>query len=238
MKKPIVSSLLISCVFLAVFKCVAAADDCGSRTRLISVSGTSEISVPADEAILRLAVETRDKDLRIAKSQNDKRAKKVIALVRATGVDEKDIQTSELSMGAQYSEEKVPRMLGYEVSQTIVITLKNLSKYDKLMTGLLEAGITRVHGVDFSVADPRRFRDEARSKAVRAAKEKAVAVASDLGQTIGKPWEISEQNEVGTFFSAANSMGVIGGVPESQSPTIAPGSVTFKASVRVSFQLE
>jgi uncharacterized protein YggE len=234
----LMATLFVLAVFLTGSVVTAAAEDCCPRTRLISVSGISEVSSPPDEAILRLAVETRDKDLRIAKSQNDKNARKVIALAQKMGVDQKDIQTSELSMGAQYSEEKVPRMLGYEVSQTIAITLKDISKYDKLMTGLLEAGITRVHGVDFNVAEPRKFRDEARSKAIRAAKEKAAAMASELGQTIGKPWEISEQNEVGTLFTRANSYGMVAGVPESESSTVAPGQVTFKVSVRVSFQLE
>ena len=88
------------------------------------------------------------------------------------------------------------------------------------------------------MAEPRKFRDEARSKAIRAAKEKAAAMASELGQTIGKPWEISEQDDVGTLFTRANSYGMVAGVPESESSTVAPGQVTFKVSVRVSFQLE
>jgi len=231
-----------SCFALAVFLTIGlqglnAQDSC-PRARLISVTGTAEVSAAPDEVVIRLAIETRDRLLSVAKSQNDEHTKKVIELAHTMGVDAKDVQTSALNMGAQYSEEKVPRMLGYEVSTTMTIRLRDLSKYDKLMTGLLEAGVSRVNGVDFDVADPRSFRDEARSKAIRAAKEKATAMASDLGQTVGKPWEVSELNEVGAFFAATNSFGYTGGSPQSDAPTIAPGRVTFKVSMRASFQME
>lgn len=233
-----ITSFFALAVFLTIGLQSLKAEDSCPRARLISVTGTSEVSAAPDEVVVRLAIETRDKVLTIAKSQNDEHAKKVIELARSMVVDAKDVQTSALNMGIQYSEEKVPRMLGYEVSTTMMIRLRDLSKYDKLMTGLLEAGISRVNGVDFDVADPRKLRDEARSKAIRAAKEKATAMASDLGQTIGKPWEVSELNEVGAFFAAANSSIVNNGALQSDAPTIAPGRVTFKVSVRASFQME
>jgi len=150
-------------------------------------------------------------------------------------VDEKNVQTSALRMGPRYSDEKIPRLLGYEVSQIISITLQDLSKYEALMTQLLEAGVNRVDGISFRVAQTRKYRDEARSKAIVAAKEKAVAMATTLGQTVGKPWEISEESDDSTLniVTRGNVGKLIG-----EESTVAPGQVTISASVRVSFQLE
>ena len=98
--------------------------------RMISVTGTSEIKVAPDEVTLFLGVESRDKDLAVAKANNDKSIKNLLSLAHNVGIDAKDIQTSALNMGPKYSEEKTPRFLGYEVSQTISLTLKDISKYE------------------------------------------------------------------------------------------------------------
>ncbi len=219
---------------------VASAQECAPRPRLISVTGTSEVSVAPDQVILSLGVESRDKELSVAKSQNDARIKKLFALARAAGVEPKDIETGRLTMGAEYSEEKVPKFLGYEVSQTTIIVLRDLSRYESIMTKVLEAGTNRVNGINFGVHDDRKYRDEARSNAIRAAKEKAVAMATDLGQTVGKPWDIAEEGGWNSYqlpnnSTAYNYAGSTRGADES---TIAPGEVTIRASVKVSFQLE
>lgn len=231
---------LITLVFGSAEMC--RAQETYVRPRLISVTGTAEINVDPNQVVMGFGVETHDKDLSVAKSQHDARMKKVITLARSAGIEAKDIHTDQLSMSPTYSEEKVPRLLGYEVSQTLTIVLKDPSKYESLITKFLEAGINRVHIVDFSVAETRKYRDEARAKALRAAKEKASAMAGELGQSIGKPWEIVEDNGGNPFVQVnANSMsGYNAGFAASREgeATVAPGQVTIRASVRVSFQLE
>jgi len=222
-----------------LFTLPALTQDFLPRPRLISVTGTAEVNVPPDEAVLSLGVESRDKDLSIAKSQHDRRVKKLMAEVRKAGVEEKNIQTSTLQMRPDYSEEKVPRFLAYEVSQTIEVTLKDLSKYESLITKLLEAGVNRVDSVEFLVAEPRKYRDEARAKAIKAAREKATAMAAELGQTIGKPWDISEESFNGVFATQNASYAYQASrAPANEDSTVAPGEVSLRASVRISFQLE
>ena len=217
------------------------------RPRLISVTGTAEVNVPPDEVVLSLGVESRDKDLSVAKAQHDARVKKLLAQVHTAGVDDKYIQTSTLQMQPEYSEEKVPRFLTYEVSQTVQVTLKDLTKYEHLMTKLLESGVNRVDSVEFLVAEPRKYKDEARAKAIRAAREKATAMAAELGQTIGKPWDISEDSFNDGFAqtrafqnrsSYVQNSYSYDGSAATQESTVAPGQVSIRASVRVSFQLE
>ncbi len=118
------------------------------------------------------------------------------------------------------------------------MTLRDLSKYEALMTKLLEAGTNRVNGVYFGISEGRKYRDEARLKAIRAAKEKAVAMATELGQTVGKPWDISEEGGWNAYQYAANSNSSTRSRAEGEESTVAPGEVTIRASVKVSFQLE
>lgn len=225
-------------LFLTLEPKAGAQDSC-ARPRLISVTGTAEVNVAPDEAILSLGVESRDKDLGMAKSRHDKHVRQLMALARKAGVEGKDIQTSALRMGPNYSEEKVPRLLGYEVSQTIDMTLRDLSKYEALMTNLLIAGVDRVQGIQFVVTDPKKYREEARVRAIRAARDKAVVMAAELGQTVGKPWEISEGfNDNGMLFSA-NAVSRYNTAPAVQEDsTVAPGMVTIRAWIRVSFLLD
>lgn len=236
-KAAVVPAVLGILVALPPF--TSAEENC-PRPRLISVTGTAEINVAPDEVILSLAIESRDRDLNLAKSQNDARMKKVLSLAHNAGLEDKQIQTSALTMGPDYSEEKIPKLLGYEVTQQIVITLKDVTKYDGLMTRLLEAGINHVNGVWFQVHDPRKYREDVRLRAIHAAKEKAAAMANELGQTITKPWDISEQNDWSSTRFPANS--VVNGVRDRDASqgesTVAPGQITIRASVNVSFQLE
>jgi uncharacterized protein YggE len=228
-------AVMISIVWIVLAPSLSA-QDAISHPRTISVTGTAEIRVAPDEVTLTLGVESRDKDLTVAKIENDKRFRKLMSLTRAAGVDAKDVETSALTMGPEYSEERIPKLLGYVVSQVVTVTLRDLSKYDALMTGSLEAGVNRVHGVSFLVAAPQKYREQARLKAVQSARDKAIAMATQLGQSIGKPWEVMEEPDYDCgVLTRAN---YIGSLPERGGPTVAGGQVVIRASVRVIFQLE
>jgi hypothetical protein len=241
MRDKLMGVFVVSFSFFAFASGTSGQENC-MHPRLISVTGTAEVNVAPNEAILTFNIETRGKDLTAAKSEHDSRFKKVMTLTNQSGIEQKRISTSNLTIEPDYSEEKIPKFLGYEVSQTIQITLKDVSKYEVLMTGLLQTGVDRVTSARFLVAEPRKYKDEARAKAMQAAREKAVAMAAELSQTVRKPWVISEYEDYGSsFLPMANgivnsSFGRDKSIP--QESTIAPGQVTMSASVRVSFLLE
>jgi len=95
---------------------VAVAQETCMHPRIISVTGTAEIKVPPDEVQLTLGIDSHDKDLVVAKASNDQRIKKLMALAHTAGVEAKNIQTSALTMGPEYTDEKIPKLLGYRVS--------------------------------------------------------------------------------------------------------------------------
>lgn len=214
------------------------AQDSSCHPRTIFVTGTAEIKVAPDEVALTLALDSRDEDLTVAKADNDERMKKLLNVAHAAGVESKNIQTSALTMGPEYSDERIPKFLDFQVSQIVTITLTDLSKYEDLMTNSLKAGVNRVEGINFIVADPTKYREQARLQALQAARDKAKAMAAELGQTIGKPWEITEESEVESLDTTSNvNMRYMAKLPQDQS-TVAGGQVTIRILVRVSFQLE
>jgi uncharacterized protein YggE len=231
---------LVAIMFSGMLVPVVFAQENCTHPRIISVTGTAESKVPPDEVQLTLGIDSHDKDLVVAKASNDQRIKKLMALAHTAGVEAKNVQTSALTMGPEYTDEKIPKLLGYRVSQTIAITLTDLSKYEGLMTSFLKVGVNRVDGIDFLVSDPRKYREDARLKAVRAAREKANTMAAELGQSLGKPWEITEEADPErTAYLNANFQQRSNFVaPGQESSTIAGGEVTIRSTVRVSFQLE
>jgi len=231
--------LPVCCVSLLFFAVPAFSQNCCPQPRPITVTGTSEINIAPDDVILNLGMVSRDKDLATAKAPHDTRVKKIIADARNAGVEAKDIQTNALRMTADYSEEKVPRFLGYEVTQSVELTLKDISKYENLTSKLLEDGVNRIDSVEFEVAETRKYKDEARFKAIRAAREKATAMAAELGQSIGKPWTILEKAANANYYLAnANTSFGYNSARASEESTVAPGEVTIRASVNVSFELQ
>jgi uncharacterized protein YggE len=216
---------------------LVSAQDRFAHPRIISVTGLAEIAVVPDEGTLTLGIDSHDKELMLAKVNNDNRMKRLLAIAYAAGVEKKNIQTSALTMGPEYSDEKIPKLLGYQVSQVVAVTLTDLSKYEELMTNFLKAGVNRVGGITFFVANPQKYREEVRLKAIQAAREKAKAMAAELSQTIGKPWEVTEGADFGAQYVPANFSIPRRGMQEDEA-TVTGGEVTIRALVRVSFQLE
>jgi uncharacterized protein YggE len=223
-----------------------------SSLPLITVNGEAEVRVVPDEVVLTLGVETSSPRMDEAKSQNDERVKRVLALGKEYGIEARNLQTDFITVEPWYRDGHTrPENLEYRVRKTIVITLKDTAKFESLLSKALESGVTHVHGVQFLTTELRKYRDQARAMAIRAAREKAVALASELGQKIGRAYRISEYS--GGWFSpygmwwgqnwGSNSMAQIstqgGGNGESgEGGTIALGQITVRANVSVSFLLE
>jgi uncharacterized protein len=217
--------------------------------RLITTTGDAEVRVVPDEVVLTLGVETSDLVLDVAKKQNDDIVKKVFALAQGRGVEPKYIQTDYISIEPRYQDNYEKRdFLGFFVRKSIVITLKDISKFEDLLSSALGAGVNYVQGIDFRTTELRKHRDEARALAIKAASEKANALAKELGQQVGSPQTIREdQNEWWSSYSswwgrwATGAQNVVQNAGGSAAPgpdeTLAPGQITVNAKVTVSFEL-
>jgi uncharacterized protein YggE len=244
---------VISVLSLVVFGITAWAQDPteAKETGQISVTGEAEIRVVPDEVLLTLGVETWNKDMGIAKGQNDAIIARVFALADEYGIAPEHVQTDYVSIEPRYYNGHYEErdFIGYFVHKTLVITLRDLDKFEDLFADALEAGVNYVHGIQFRTTELREHRDEARALAIRAAKEKAEALAGELGQAVGDPKMIQEVQSGwwsgynswwGSRWGNGMSQNVIqemGAGALTGDGSLAPGQINITARVSVTFQL-
>src|SRR5262249_38767119 len=147
----------------------------------------ADIKVVPDEVILTIAVENMDKDLLTAKQANDDRVKKVLGVTQQFKIDPKNVQTDQITVEPRYrsTQNGDNIFLGYNVRKSVVICVKDMKSFETILLALIKAGTNRVDGVQFQTTELRKLRDKARLQAVAAAREKAAAMAGELGQKLG-----------------------------------------------------
>lgn len=224
-------------VSFLLFSSLAIAED-KPPAKVVRVTGTSEVKVVPDRAVIEIGVEQQNSSARLAKNAADAVAQRVLAGLRAGGVEEKDIQTTFLALRPQFDYRKGMRLSYFVAVQTMSVTVRDLSKLDVLLESLIQAGGNRIDSIDYETSDLRKYRDQARELAVKAAREKAHALAAALGQEIGKAQAIEEVTE-----PAYQSYGALSNTTvETRSggrggPSLAAGQKSISASVIVSFDL-
>jgi uncharacterized protein len=206
--------------------------------KVVRVVGTAEVKVVPDRAVIEIGVEKQDPSATVAKHAEDAAARRILAALRTNGIEEKDIQTTFLSLQPQSYTRKGLRVSYFVAAQTMAITVRDLAKLDTLLESLIKSGGNRIYSIGYETSDLRKYRDQARDEAVKAAREKAGALARALGQDIGKAQSIEEVPDYG--FSAglqANTNFEAFSRDKAAAPTIAVGQKTISASVTVSFEL-
>lgn len=222
-----------------------------SEPRVITVTGDAEVRVIPDEVVITLGVETEDADLGVAKDWNDEIVQQVLELSQDFGIDPSHVQTDYIDIEPRYdyTSSGSRRFEGYRVRKTIVVILQDLSQFEDFVSGALERGVNYVHDVEFRTTELRQYRDQARALAIQAAQEKAEALAGELDQSIGEPMLIREEQSgwwswYGYGWGRRGSSGVaqnvvveVGSSSLETGSAIAPGQITVRAQVAVSFEL-
>jgi uncharacterized protein YggE len=237
------SLLAVICIFCAPAILPAQPEP---LRRTISVTGEAEVKVVPDEAVFNFGIETDSKDIEEARRQNDARVKDLLDLAARLGIERQHVQTDYLSIEPRYDRDGSDRkneFLGYFVRRNVVITLKDLGKFEQLLSEALKLGVNFVDQAQFRTTELRRHRDQARQMAIRAAKEKAVALAGELNMKVGKPISISEASiwENNWYRGRAMTQNAMAEAPASSdigSSTIAPGQISISARISVVFELE
>lgn len=222
---------------------------------VITVTGTAEVMVAPDEVNFSIDVTKTNKDLQIAKRLNDETVSKVLELTRRFSITPQNVKTDYISVEMKYesirdAQKKIYNedgdevgtkiFRGYEVSKTVIVKLTDISRFEEFFAEALKTGITEINSVKFETSKLRENKDKARDLAMKAAREKATAMAAAVGQPIGKAIRITEGNTVNQIFSSANissnTISVSGGFSEAVA-TFAPGAIKVEAQVTVSFLL-
>lgn len=218
----------------------------------ITVNGEAIVKVQPDKIIITFGIETWDIDIMVAKQKNNKIMKDAIALIKESGIEDKNIQTDYLSIEPRYdnSYEK-KNFIGYFVRNTFVVTVTEPDNVEEIVTGVLQSGVNYIHNINFQTTEFKKYREQAREQALLAAKEKAEKMAATLNMKVGDPVQINEGYGGYNWWSSWSGWGygrtnmmtqnVIQNIESGAgeiSETIALGKISIKANVSVTFVLE
>jgi uncharacterized protein YggE len=228
-------------VVLSLAVALAAAPD--SPTRTLAVTGTAEISVRPDICYVSFGVETfNKKSARDAYRSNAESMNALSAAVKAAGIDARDLQTSSFTVTPQYHYEDSGRRRvfdGYRVYQSLDVNLRNLDKVSAVLDAGMDAGATQLNSVRFAVENPKRYTDDIRAEAVKAAQAKAELMAELTGVRLGRPLSISESEPGGwgSYYAQAN-VALDRAAAAEVSPELQPGEFKLTRTVYITYEIE
>jgi hypothetical protein len=160
----------------------------------VSVTGTSHVTIAPDRYTFNVGVQTQAASVDDAVNQNNAKTAAVIAALKKAGATDLEIRTSGFSIFPQqdYSQGQLPRLLGYQVSNSVTVSRKQIGDAGKLLQAAIAAGVNTASGIQFEVSDPARGRDQGLKMAFNDARSKAALLASAAGRTLGRALSITE----------------------------------------------
>ncbi|MBF6022887.1 SIMPL domain-containing protein [Lysobacter niastensis] len=206
---------------------------------LLNVSAQAEAKRVPDIATLSTGVVTQAADANAAMRANAEQMNKVVAAIRAAGIAERDIQTSGVNLSPQYKygENQPPTITGYQASNTVNITVRDIGKLGKILDALVAVGANQINGPSFDIDDKKKDEayDEARRAAVAKAQARAEMYAKTLGVRVRRIVSISE----GSGFRPPMPMPMMAmaKMDRAESTPISPGESTLSVNLDVMFEL-
>jgi uncharacterized protein YggE len=162
--------LLAASLAIATLTAPALATDAPKRT--LTLTGQAKVTAAPDMAIISAGTVSEAKTARAALDANNVAMAKVISTIEAAGVEKKDIQTSNFSVQPKYvypkqtsnGEQQPPRIVGYTVSNSVSVIVRDLEKLGTIMDAVVSSGVNQMNGLSFTIAEPEPLRDEAASR--------------------------------------------------------------------------
>ena len=158
-----------------------------SGAHLVGASGQATVSVKPDQAKLDVGVVTQAATAQDAAAQNASQVAAVLAQLQTVLGSGTDIKTIGYSLSAvyRYPQGAPPVLTGYMASNTVEVTMTDLSLIGRTIDAASQAGANSVQGLQFSVRDEEPVRQQALGLATKQAKAHAQAIASGIGASLG-----------------------------------------------------
>ena len=205
----------------------------------LSVVGEGKVDIVPDIATIQAGITAEGQSVKAVEEKINEINNKIILAVGDLDIDKKDIKTSNYSINPSYEPipvqfPKEPSISGYSGNASLTIIVRKQEFVSKVIAATTEAGGNQVYNSGFTVDNPSKYREEARSKAIQNAKEQAQKLANELGISLGKVVNISESNsnppEIYPVMKSVRDIG--GGV----APDIEPGTQSVTSVVTLYFE--
>jgi uncharacterized protein len=222
--------------------------------RSIQVKGTAVLNVAPDRVLIEMGVESDGRTAAIVQSINATTIEKVTKAIRDLGVEAQDITSDWYVIEPLYEDYSSIQIKGYRINDTVAITLRNVHKTNDVINAAIRAGANTVINVELYTSELRKYRDQARDMAMKAAVEKAQALAQAAGAETGcvlnineNTWSYYNGGMAGNTRSqniwtqnvsqnAAPMDGETGAL--SEAGPVSLGNISVKAEVSASFSLK
>ncbi len=203
--------------------------------RQVTVVGRGEAKGTPDTGYVQIGVETEANTTEEALEQNNAQVAAIIEKIKQLGVAEEDIQTSNFSINTRYDNDG-RRVVGYQVSNIVSVTIRNLEQTGTLLDQVVQVGANRVYGINFGVDDPSELLAQARDKAVADARSKAEQLAQASSASVGQVLVITEN--VGSQSPIPMPMRSEIAEEDAAAVPIQTGRQTVSTQVQVTFELQ
>ncbi|HEX2251788.1 MAG TPA: SIMPL domain-containing protein [Thermoanaerobaculia bacterium] len=211
----------------------------------ITVSGSGEVKVEPDQAVVRLGVVAQAETARAAQDQVNRAANQILAAIARLGIPEAAIQTERLMLHPVYAERnprtlpqgeyREPEIVAYRASNVVSVRVDDLSRVGPVIDAGIGAGANQVEGVDFRLRDDTGARRQALTRAVADGRQKAEAIAGALGVALGGVVQADESG-VNTQYPVFDQAMYARAEMAASAPTpVAPGEITVHANVTLRY---
>lgn len=222
----------------AVATAQTQSSDSGDTLRTISVNGVGRVKAEPDVADISLGVTKQGKEAAEAANKAAEAMDSMVTALLDMGIEENDIQTTNLSLSPRYDWNKDPApIVGWEANNMVSVTIRDIDSVGAVVDAATEAGATNVNGISFRVEDPTEAEAAARTAAVADAKAKADQLAADAGVTITGVVTITESGgqQPQPIYMARNEMAMMdsGGA----STPVMPGEVELSVNVFIQYEI-
>jgi uncharacterized protein YggE len=217
-------------------------------TDTITVSGNGQATLPPDIAHVSFTVQNTALAVADAQAATTKQANAAIDFLKGQKISDKDVKTLYYTISPQYAypapcrsdycpTHDSPKITGYQVSETIQVTVRDLASVGALLGGLGKLSVQNVSGPDFTLDDTTAGYDTARADAIAKAKSQADLLAKQLGVRLGKIVNFSESSGGGAYPVYAMPMSMSAKAEGAPVPSVPVGENTYNASVSITYEI-
>jgi len=241
----VILSLFFAVKFLEEFRSYNKGGSGEANT--ITITGHGEVKAVPDIANIYLTIRQEGQTVKEAEDKVAVVEKKVLDYLRTNGVLEKDIRTENASFNPKYEYQTKGTtpvyypppgkqvIVGYEAYESLSVKVRNPDNAGKIIEGVGALGVTELSGPNFTIDDQDTLEAAARKAAIADAREKAQALAEDLGVRLGRVASFSESSYPVPIYARAELMSADAGVPKVAE--LPKGENTITSDVTITYEI-
>ncbi len=205
-----------------------------------TVSDSAEVFAKPDLGLITLSVKSEASTVESAMADNTKKMNAVLESLKDMGVEDKDLKTAAFNIYPRYdyAPSSGKRTLsGYEITQSVNVKIRDLDKVGDIISEATDKGANQVGNLYFTVDDEEELREQARTEAIKKAREKAEKIADDLGVDIIGIVNFSESGQSPQYYDYSERAYGIGGGGGGLAPSIETGENKIEVYVNITYEI-